>query len=854
MAVKVNQYQQRTSVGGLGVVPRASGVQIDNSMAEAGMRFASAAQGAIDTYAQVQERIKAEKKRQEEEDAKVYSANAIAQGAMATMEEFANRQENAEPGAAGFTEGMNDWLDEYEETVVSQAPNDTSRKFLRERFLALRVDTVGRATSFEVDERRKWRVNTGKEAIEATARTVAADPSRIGTVLAEQRALIDAYDVPPEQRRAMHAHLNEQVGTAAVLGEVERDPLGARRKLAARLGVDEVAIAGPGAASADVVWKRMTHQESRDRQFDAKGNPLTSPKGAVGIAQVMPDTGPEAARYANLPWDPERFRTDANYNAALGRAYYDEQLRQFGSPTLAAAAYNAGPGAVGDWIKRFGDPRKGEITLAEFARKIPYKETREYVASVAPPTMSVPQATTANPKGERVGDPAYDLLTVPQVVALLGRTNSELDKQKAQFRSFVAAREADDLAAYGDGKQPPQPLSVAEFVGAYGDVEGMRRFETYQSAQRFASDMSGFSTKTPEEIIATVRAREPVPGEGYAAASQHYGTMVQAANAVLKARADDPIAFAIDSELAEGEPLNLQDPEAMGAGLKARVGVAETMASKYGTRYTLLTKGEAEQMTARMGVMTAPEKAQFLQSVRASLPDPRAYQSVMAQIRPGSPVTATAGSMMAIGGQVKLGDDGMFSKGASMPADQVARLVLAGEDLLNPPKGDKAASGKGTFPMPSDGDMRTAWADYVGTAYAGSPDTEAASYQAFRAFYAAERAAGGDYSGKYDRAAAERAARAVTGGVVDVNDSRVVLPWGLPETYVIDQLRAGWGKARASVGLESVSFEQVGLQTIGDGAYAVTAGTGPIKGPDGLPLVLRIPRSAGGLIPEAPRQ
>jgi hypothetical protein len=76
------------------------------------------------------------------------------------------------------------------------------------------------------------------------------------------------------------------------------------------------------------------------------GEFLTSPKGAIGPAQVMPGTAPYAAKLAGLPFDEHRYRTDAAYNEALGRAYYAEQLRTFGDPAMAAAAYNAGPGSA----------------------------------------------------------------------------------------------------------------------------------------------------------------------------------------------------------------------------------------------------------------------------------------------------------------------------------------------------------------------------------------------------------------------------------------------------------------------------------------------------------------------------
>ena len=103
---------------------------------------------------------------------------------------------------------------------------------------------------------------------------------------------------------------------------------------------------------AENVWSRMLRQESGNRQFDRYGNTITSPAGALGISQVMPSTGPEAARLAGLPWSLERLRNDPEYNHALGRAYYDAQVERFGDPTLAAAAYNGGPGRVASALRQ----------------------------------------------------------------------------------------------------------------------------------------------------------------------------------------------------------------------------------------------------------------------------------------------------------------------------------------------------------------------------------------------------------------------------------------------------------------------------------------------------------------------
>lgn len=108
-----------------------------------------------------------------------------------------------------------------------------------------------------------------------------------------------------------------------------------------------------------------------------------SPRGALGVMQVMPETAREVARRAQIAYAGTRALLDPDMNIELGQHKLIQlsQNRQLGKSLIhVVAAYNAGQNRVAAWLQHELKGTRDDPLL--FIESVPLAETRGYIKKV----------------------------------------------------------------------------------------------------------------------------------------------------------------------------------------------------------------------------------------------------------------------------------------------------------------------------------------------------------------------------------------------------------------------------------------------------------------------------------------
>lgn len=270
--------------------------------------------------------------------------------------------------------------------------------------------------------------------------------------------------------------------------------------------------------------------ESGGRHLTPDGSVITSPKGAQGKYQLMPDTGKELAAKRGVEYNP----ADEEQNALLASDYANQLYGKYGSETLAGAAYNWGMGNVDKLIDRMGDPRKGEISEAAFISKLP-AETRGWLSRY------------------RKNKTGLDPVAVNKIDNI---AESQIREQRAYLRQQIDPILNNTMVQLYNGEVPDAMPDKASIMFAYGE-QGENAVKQLDIAIDNARTFQAIQYVSPAEQQAEIAKMKPQANDpDYALKLDAYGklgALVQKSNEAIQAQRD---ARRFNEALSMGEKLD----------------------------------------------------------------------------------------------------------------------------------------------------------------------------------------------------------------------------------------------------------------------------------------------------------
>lgn len=319
-----------------------------------------------------------------------------------------------------------------------------------------------------------------------------------------------------------------------ILAAIEKDNLAATEMRAKNYAVDNPRGWMNGEFSADdtggLDMRAVGIVESGGKHLDSDGSIITSSAGAQGRFQLMPETGKELAARRGVQYNP----ADEEQHTMLASDYAQELSNKYGSELLAGAAYNWGQGNVDKLIEKVGDPRKGEISQADFIKLLP-SETQGWISRY------------------RKNKTGMDPVTVYQIDNL---ANAQIEKQRKLVLNELEPLLNNTMAQLNNGEVPDAVPSIPAIMFSYGE-QGKKMVSQLDIAMDNAKTFQAIQYLSPEQQQQELLKKKPeVNDPDYALKLEAYGklsSLVSRSNETIQAQRD---SRRFNEALSMGEKLD----------------------------------------------------------------------------------------------------------------------------------------------------------------------------------------------------------------------------------------------------------------------------------------------------------
>src|SRR5690348_4010695 len=425
----------------------------------------------------------------EDDQGRMWAANATAQNEVAQQKVQADRVNSLDPSAPDYVDQVNALPDtadaDYQastQQLMEDAPNNAARKYVTMHAAGGRIRTMASAINTTADLNASYAVSQVDQSVKSNSDIIAGSPDNATFQDINDRhrqTIMDLTTIDPKTK----LRLADQSTHAFSLTQVQA-----------------TAAINPTAFLQSV---------------NAQGGSTTRNGAVHGAVPGMPGAAPDVnpANPAGLPAQPELL------------AFANQQIAAGKSPDEAMQAAMADP--------RFKD------VADKFSFQIP-KGGTQFVDN-GKPAATDPQVQPLTDDAIAIAKPpiaGWDNLTWPEKVAAVRGAESAAGKGLAEDRGVLTRQLKDANAALLSGQQYPDMgaprFSEDNLKRVFGDDVGARAAQELQYSAHVGQFSQLAATMPVAQRSATLEALKPVPGDGFAEAQQTYQVALQAAANVQK--------------------------------------------------------------------------------------------------------------------------------------------------------------------------------------------------------------------------------------------------------------------------------------------------------------------------------
>ncbi len=489
------------------------------------------------------------------------------------LKRFQQATIDAPPGAAGFTDAlMAEYQKEVDDIRVNAGLSAEAGQELEIKQLDFRNYLMGQAIGFEAQARGEQRKTQVQQSLTTFTQIVQADPAQYDTILSDYDAMIAALPLPADAREALRGEGLKELRLAASFGAALRDPAAMSSALTSAGGVVRGRLGG-----------------GSDYTPPATGN---LPRG-------LRNNNPGNIKLTAATWEGEVAGNDGTFKVF---ATPEDGLREMGR-LLAAYQTDHGLNTVAGIVGRWAPPSENDTDayVAQVARALGVGSDAELDLRDPETLATLMAAMIQHENGQQpysqaqltsgasaalgdgavivqpetgtgqTGVPFLDDLPADERLRVLSFAETQVEKKRAESLALLAPKRKDAETAYLTvGHYDGPAMTEAEFLAAYGPIQGPQEWQAFQMTAQVGKDVERFRTMTDDEIAVLLAGAEPKnAGAGFDAAQSRYEVMQTAAKAVLDSRAKDPVAYvqANFPHVADAWSTASEDPDAVAFAL-----------------------------------------------------------------------------------------------------------------------------------------------------------------------------------------------------------------------------------------------------------------------------------------------